>query len=75
MWLARGGTYQLKRYHVAALATAKTGRVNQRKLIAPDGSQSYVETEVLSIAYPFTVIHDPNPRGPTWLRQLLKQAA
>lgn len=75
MWLVRGGTYMLKRYHVALLATAKAGRVKQSKVIAPDGSQSYIDTEVTSLAYPFTVIADPNPRGGAWLRETLKSAA
>lgn len=74
MWLVRGGTYKLKRYHVEALANAKTGRVVQKKTVAPDGSQGYIETEVLAIAFPFTVISDPSPRGGAWLRELLRRA-
>ena len=75
LWLARGGTYQLKRYHVEALVHGKTGRIAQKRHIAPDGSQSYINSEVLNIAYPFTVISDPNPRGPAWLRNLMQQAS
>lgn len=74
MWLARGGTYQLKRYHVAILADAKTGRVVQKKHVSPDGSQTYIDSEVLTLAYPFTVIADPNPRGGAWLRERLRRA-
>lgn len=74
MWLARGMNYTLKRTHVEALARAKTGRVTQSRMIAPDGSQSYIDKEVLSLTYPFSVISDPSPRGGTWLREILKQA-
>lgn len=74
LWLRRGGTYKLKRYHVAVLAQAKSGRVHQRKHIEPDGSQSYVNSEVMSLMYPFSVLHDPNPKGAVWLQQTMKQA-
>ena len=74
MWLLRGNTYQLKRYHVAVLAQAKSGRVSQRKLVAPDGSQSYVEKETLSLMYPFSVTNDPNPAGRQWLQETMKRA-
>jgi len=75
MWLERGREYQMRRFHVAVLAQAKSGRVRQRRNIAPDGSQSYVNTEMLTLSFPFTVLEDPNPRGPAWLRETLKQAA
>ena len=72
----RGDTAKLRRYHVAVLANAKQSRVRQRKIVNQDGSMGFQEENVLSLTYPFQVIHDPNPRqGGPWLKQLLKQPA
>lgn len=69
----RGETAKLRRYHVAVLAQAKQSRVRQRKVVSPDGSMGFQEENVLSLTYPFQVMHDPNPKqGVPWLKQLLK---
>lgn len=68
----RGDTVKLRRYHVAVLAQAKQSRVRQRKIVNADGSMAFVEENVLSLSYPFSVTHDPNPkRGAPWLKQML----
>lgn len=70
----RGDTVKLRRYHVAVLANAKQSRVRQRKLVNPDGSMGFQEENVLSLTYPFQVMHDPNPKqGVPWLKKLLSQ--
>lgn len=72
--VVRGNTAVLRRYHVAVLASAKQSRVRQRKIVAPDGSMGFQEENVLSLTYPFQVMHDPNPKqGVPWLKQLLQQ--
>jgi len=69
----RGETAKLRRYHVAVLAQAKQSRVRQRKVVSPDGSMGFQEENVLSLTYPFQIMHDPNPKqGVPWLKQLLK---
>jgi hypothetical protein len=69
----RGDTSKLRRYHVAVIANAKQSRVRQRKIVNPDGSMGFQEENVLSLTYPFQIMHDPNPKqGVPWLRQLLK---
>lgn len=75
MWLKRGAQYQLKRCHVAVLANAKSGRVIQDKGHDADGAERYINREVLSLMYPFSVIADPHPRGPAWLRETMKRAS
>lgn len=68
----RGQEMTMKRYHLAVLARAKISRVRQTREVAKDGSMSFVEKNVVSLAYPFQVISDPDPkRGGPWLRQLL----
>ena len=74
-WVDREIPVKIKRKHLAVLATAKTGSVKQKRIIAPDGSQAYVEIETAGLSYPFSVSADPNPRGPMWLREILRQPA
>lgn len=70
--IVRGDTVRLKRYHVAVLAQAKVSRLRQRKITHPDGSQGYIEENVTSLAYPFSVTDDPSPKlGHAWLKQQL----
>jgi hypothetical protein len=74
--VVRGNTATLRRYHVAVLANAKQSRVRQRKIVAPDGSMGFQEENVLSLTYPFQVMHDPNPKqGVPWLKKMLQQPA
>jgi hypothetical protein len=68
----RGDTVKMRRYHVAALARAKQSRVRQRKVVNADGSMGFVEEQVLSLTYPFSIVSDPRPqKGAPWLKQLL----
>jgi len=68
----RGDTVKMRRYHVAALARAKQSRVRQRKVVNADGSMGFVEEQVLSLTYPFSIVSDPRPqKGGPWLKQLL----
>lgn len=70
----RGDTAKLRRYHVAVLANAKQSRVRQRKIVNSDGSMGFQEENVLSLTYPFQVMHDPNPKvGAPWLKKMLAQ--
>lgn len=70
--VVRGDTVKLRRYHVAVLAQAKQSRVRQKKIMNPDGSMGFVEENVLSLTYPFSVVFDPRGKqGSDWLRQLL----
>lgn len=70
--LRNGEPQKLRRYHVAVLAQAKQSRVRQKKIVQPDGSMGFQEENVLSLTYPFSVLHDPNPKqGAPWLRQML----
>lgn len=67
----RGQEVKMKRYHVAALAHAKSARIGQRRLVSSDGSMGFQETSTLGTSYPFAVMHDPNPKGPRWLKTLM----
>ena len=70
--LRNGEPQRCRRFHVAVLAQAKQSRVRQKKIVNPDGSMGFHEENVLSLTYPFSVAHDPNPKqGSPWLRKLL----
>lgn len=70
--LRNGEPQRVRRYHVAVLAQAKQSRVRQKKIVNPDGSMGFQEENVLSLTYPFSVSHDPNPKqGAPWLRKML----
>lgn len=70
----RGDTTKLRRYHIAVIAQAKQSRVRQKKIVNPDGSMGFQEENILSLTYPFQVVHDPNPKlGGPWLKKLLQQ--
>jgi hypothetical protein len=66
--------HEVKRSWLAVIAQARTGRLKQVAIRNSDGSRGYSETIVSLPAYPFSVIHDPNPRGPSWLRRILTNA-
>lgn len=70
--MRNGDPQRVRRYHVAVLAQAKQSRVRQKKIVNPDGSMGFQEENVLSLVYPFSVTHDPNPKqGAPWLRKML----
>lgn len=70
--MRNGEPQRLRRYHVAVLAQAKQSRVRQKKIVNGDGSMGFHEENVLSLTYPFSVSHDPNPKlGAPWLRKML----
>jgi hypothetical protein len=70
--IPRGEIMRVPRSHVAVLAQAKQMRVIQDKVTNPDGSSGFRERVVMKLTYPFSVLHDPNPKGAAWLRQLLQ---
>ena len=70
--LRNGEPQRCRRYHVAVLAQAKQSRVRQKKIVNPDGSMGFQEENVLTLTYPFQVMHDPNPKqGVPWLKKML----
>lgn len=67
----RGESCKMRRYHLAQLAQAKQLRLVQTKTVQPDGSMGYAEKAVMRLSYPFSVTHDPSPKGGAWLKQML----
>lgn len=68
----RGLPQQVRRKYVAILASCKEHNITTPEYTQNDGSRATAIRRTSSLKYPFSVIHDPNPRGPDWLRSLLK---
>ena len=69
--VARGVTTKVKRKYVAQLASLKETTYKQE--IRQDALGNVVQKMVPHTArrFPFSVINDPNPRGASWLREML----
>ena len=69
----RGQAQLVKRCYVEALARAKRTTFKQT-LDERAGEQSFNQRRPHhSLAYPFTVLEDRNPKGQAWLRSVLAQ--
>ena len=67
----RGQDQKVKRKYVEALARCRVTKYEQQQdMNRPDNIKMVERT---ALAYPFTVMHDPNPRGRAWLDAILKQ--
>lgn len=70
----RGERKTVKRLFVEGLARAKrTGFKNQLVVDPVTGDQEYIYPSKTGLRYPFSVIHDANPKGADWLKTVLRQ--
>jgi hypothetical protein len=67
----RGRVQRVKRKYVEILAAARTGMVTTPEYTMGDGTRSLSIRRTSSLAYPFSIMEDKNPRGAAWLRALL----
>ncbi len=73
-WLPRGIPVTVKRKHVERLARAKPISLSTFDTTDATGALAKGIRSRRALAYPFSVIHDPNPRGPSWLKGVLAEA-
>lgn len=73
-WLFQvGQTYDnIPRCVVGVLASAKPFTYTNEEY-TDNGIQKVRQLQKMGLRYPFTVIHDPNPMGPEWLKAALSQ--
>lgn len=71
----RGQKQSVRRMFVARLARMKQTRYTQQ-IINDPASGNVIQRMVphVGLRYPFSVIHDPNPKGPAWLQKILAEA-
>lgn len=71
--IVRGVNSKVKRKYVEALARSRTTKYDQVQRDMMDPSSRFMRPKA-KISYPFSVIHDPNPRGREWLKAILAEA-
>lgn len=70
----RGKEQKVKRKYVEQLARTRTTKYEQR-VTDPSRPENIQMIERSALTYPFTVTHDPNPKGREWLKAILAQPA
>jgi hypothetical protein len=72
-YLPVGQNLTVKRKTVANLATSKRNRI-ETAYPEPGAKHSInVAHKRTSAAHVFSVLHDPNPRGPAWLKEVIRR--
>lgn len=69
----RGKEYTVPRYVVETLARAKTTQYENQEYVGSDGVKGVRWPSRTGVRYPFSVRHDPHPRGFDWLQHVLQQ--
>lgn len=74
-WVPRGVEVTIKRKFVERLLRAKP--TSFKSIIRQNamGDKEAVYQRSSALKYPFSVIHDPNPRGASWMKQVMAEAA
>lgn len=73
VYLPRNQPVKVKRMYVERLARAK--RVGYRQDLSEPLNEQKINTllPTRGCQYPFSVIHDPNPNGASWLMKILQE--
>lgn len=66
----RGTVQTVKRKFVVQLARAKRTVYKQVEYVDANGAKAFKQVPHTSMAYPFSIVRDSNPRGAEWARQL-----
>lgn len=69
----RGQVQTVRRKYVEALARAKTTTFTQTEFVKENGDRAVRHDPTTSLAYPFSIMRDDNPRGRDWARRLMAQ--
>lgn len=70
----RGQVQTVKRKFVERLARAKPAHYRNEEYIDAEGGKAVRWPKGHTLAYPFAVVRDENPKGPAWLRKVLAEA-
>lgn len=70
----RGETKTVPRFFVNTLLAAKKTTYTQKRVRDADGVMHDVQQPRTTLTYPFSIQHDPNPKGRDWYRYMLQQA-
>ena len=70
----RGQAQDVRRKYVEILARAKRTRISTPEITDGSGARTNGLRSASSLRYPFSVLHDSNPKGPAWLKSVLSEA-
>lgn len=70
----RGEVKTVARKFVNILASSKITSFTQKRVRDQEGIMQDVQVPSTALRYPFSVLNDPHPRGPDWLRATLASA-
>ena len=68
--LMRGKEYTIKRKFVEVLANMRPVKYTQPYKGTNGDLENYYKPQV-SVRFPFTIVHDANPRGQAWIKSLM----
>lgn len=71
VWLPRGQPVNIPRKFIESLARYETNYATQRAQ-DPNADDGMVQRTRANQPYPFTVIHDPHPKGRAWLDRTMR---
>lgn len=71
----RGEAQTVRRKYVEILARSKKTTISTPEIQDHDGARTNKIVQRTALKTPFSVINDPNPKGPAWLKQTLAEAA
>lgn len=72
-YFIRGQEQTVKRKFVEVLARCKITKFTQQLEKDGNGNDTYVNYPHTVLMCDFSVLHDPNPKGPAWLKNLLQE--
>lgn len=73
MPMLRGKPIEVKRKYVEALARSRSTSYTQRMPGQMEDQSKIRMVDRTVMTYPFSVLHDPNPRGRDWLVEIMNQ--
>lgn len=73
-YVIRGRTQTIKRKYVEVLARARKQHVTARGFKTANGDAKNTVNITSGLEYPFQVLNDPSPKGPSWLKGILAEA-
>ncbi len=69
----RGQVQAVKRKYVEVLARAKPVGIRTSTAESGDGEIYNRIAKTSALAYPFSIVSDPNPKGPAWIKKILAE--
>jgi uncharacterized protein (DUF2342 family) len=74
VWFRRGTTYKnVPRCFVESLLRSQSTTYRTQQVRDPNADEQMQTMRTTSMDYPFSVVHDPNPKGKRWLERVMRE--